>query len=142
MPIELSLYIAEKIVKDYHVIQITREGTPTIQGVEVINQPLTNMELFSLVAASEKRILIDSCLQHAAAAFNLPSTVLWIGTSPENFGYEIHTNIKALPPKGNTKLIDAYLFDASFEGVPHECPYQDINEMFDLKKLDATLKNP
>ena len=142
MPIELSLYIAEKIVKDYHVIQITREGTPTIQGVEVINQPLTNMELFSLVAASEKRILIDSCLQHAAAAFNLPSTVLWIGTSPENFGYEMHTNIKALPPKGNTKLIDAYLFDASFEGVPHECPYQDINEMFDLKKLDATLKNP
>jgi hypothetical protein len=53
----------------------------------------------------------------------------------------MHTNIKALPPKGNTKLIDAYLFDASFEGVPHECPYQDINEMFNLKEIDAALKN-
>ena len=63
------------------------------------------------------------------------------GTAAENFGYEMHTNIKALPPKGNTKLIDAYLFDASFEGVPHECPYQDINEMFNLKEIDAALKN-
>jgi hypothetical protein len=35
------------------------------------------MELFGLVAASEKRFLIDSCLQHAAAALNLPSTVFW-----------------------------------------------------------------
>jgi hypothetical protein len=94
-----------------------------------------------LVAASEKRILIDSCLQHAAAALKLPSTVLWIGTAPENFGYDIHTNIQALPPKGNTKLIDAYLFDASFEGVPHECPYSDINEMFDLAALDKVLQD-
>ena len=141
IPIELALYIVEKVIKDYHVIQLTREGAPIIEGVEVINQPLTNMEMFSLISATEKRVLIDSCAQHAAAAFNLPSTVLWIGTAAENFGYEMHTNIKALPPKGNTKLIDAYLFDASFEGVPHECPYQDINEMFNLKEIDAVLKN-
>jgi hypothetical protein len=140
IPIELALYIAEKFIEKYHIIQVTREGAPTIQGVEVINQSLSNMELFSLVAASEKRILIDSCLQHAAAALKLPSTVLWIGTAPENFGYDIHTNVQALPPKGNTKLIDAYLFDASFEGVPHECPYSDINEMFDLAALDKVLQ--
>jgi hypothetical protein len=97
------------------------------------------MELFSLVAASSKRVLIDSCLQHAAAALKLPSTVLWIGTAPENFGYDLHTNVKSLPPQGNVKLIDAYLFDASFEGVPHECPYNDVNEMFDLKQLDKAL---
>ena len=32
-----------------------------------------------------------------------------------------------------------YLFDASFEGIPHECPYQDINEMFDLTQLEKVL---
>jgi hypothetical protein len=140
IPIELAAYMAEKLAKKYHIIQLTRENTPTLSGVEVVNFAMTNMELFSLVAASEKRILIDSSLQHAAAALNLPSVVFWIGTSAENFGYEMHTNVKALPPKGNTKLIDAYLFDASFEGVPHECPYSDINEMFDLNQIDKALK--
>ena len=140
IPIELASYITEKVSKKYHIIQLTRENTPVLPGVEVVNFAMTNMELFSLVAASEKRILIDSSLQHAAAALKLPSVVFWIGTSAENFGYEMHTNVKALPPKGNTKLIDAYLFDASFEGVPHECPYSDINEMFDLNQIDKALK--
>ena len=54
---------------------------------------MSNFELFSLVRASAKRVLIDSCLQHAAAAYKLPSTVLWIGTHPEMFGYSMHTNM-------------------------------------------------
>lgn len=139
MPIELAGWITEKYIKDYHIIQLTREGTPIIEGIESINFAMTNMELFSLVQASQKLILIDSSIQHIAAGLNKPSTVLWIGTAPENFGYEMHTNVKPLPPKGSTKLIDAYLFDASFEGVPHECPYNDIQEIFDLQKLEKIL---
>lgn len=139
MPIELANYIVDKVGKNYHIIQITRENSPQIPGAEVVNYPMTNMELFGLVAASEKRFLIDSCLQHAAAALNLPSTVFWVGTTPENFGYEMHTNIKSLPPKGNTKLIDAYLFDYSFDGQLHECPYQDLSEMFDMNAIDKIL---
>lgn len=139
MPIELANYIVDKIGKEYHIIQITRENSPQIPGVEVVNYPMSNMELFGLVAASEKRFLIDSCLQHAAAALNLPSTIFWVGTSPENFGYEMHTNVKSLPPKGQTKLIDAYLFDYSFDGQLHECPYQDLSEMFDMNAIDKIL---
>lgn len=139
MPIELANYIVDKAGNDFHVIQITRENSPQIAGVEVVNYPMSNMELFGLIAASQKRFLIDSCLQHAAAALNLPSTVFWIGTSPENFGYEIHKNVKSLTPKGNTKLIDAYLFDYSFDGQPHECPYQDLSEMFDMNAIDKIL---
>jgi hypothetical protein len=52
----------------------------------------------------------------------------------------MHTNVKALPPKGNTKLIDAYLFDYSFDGQLHECPYTDVNEMFDANELDKIVK--
>lgn len=139
MPIELANYIVDKVGKNYHVMQITRENSPQIPGAEIINYPMSNMELFGLVAASEKRFLIDSCLQHAAAALNLPSTVFWVGTAPENFGYEMHTNVKSLPPKGQTKLIDAYLFDYSFDGQLHECPYQDLSEMFDMDAVDKIL---
>jgi hypothetical protein len=140
MPIDLALYIVDKFKNDYHIIQLTRQGSYQLEGVEIADQQMTNMELFGLVAASEKRFLIDSCLQHTAAALNLPSTVFWIGTSPENFGYDMHTNIKALSPKGNTKLIDAYLFDYSFDGPLHECPYADVNEMFDASKLEELIK--
>ena len=139
MPIELANYIVDKVGKNYHVMQITRENSPQIPGAEIINYPMSNMELFGLVAASEKRFLIDSCLQHAAAALNLPSTIFWVGTSPENFGYEMHINIKSLPPKGQTKMIDSYLFDYSFDGQLHECPYQDLSEMFDMDAIDKIL---
>ena len=67
MPIELANYIVDKVGKNYHVMQITRENSPQIPGAEIINYPMSNMELFGLVAASEKRFLIDSCLQHATS---------------------------------------------------------------------------
>lgn len=48
-----------------------------------------------LLQLADKRLLIDSFAQHLAAAYQLPSTVCWITTKPEVFGYEMHTNIKA-----------------------------------------------
>ena len=88
-----------------------------------------------MLAVADKRILIDSCLQHAAAAMNLQSNVFWIGTSAKNFGYSLHKNIEANPPTNTVKLIDSYLFDYSFEGVTHECPYFSLEEMFDISKI-------
>ena len=38
-----------------------------------------------------------------------------------------------------TKLIDAYLFDASFEGTPYECPYNDVDKMFDMNAVNKVL---
>jgi len=135
MPIEYANWIAQEYGEKYHIIQVCRDNAPHIPGAEVINVPLTNMELFSLVQAAEKLILIDSSLQHAAAAMRKKAVVLWIGTSSKNFGYKMHQNVQAKEPKGGTKLVDAYLFDASFEGIPHECPYTDVNEMFDLEEI-------
>ena len=56
MPIDLALYLVEKFKKDYHIIQLTRQGGYQLEGVEIVEQQMTNMELFSLVAASEKRL--------------------------------------------------------------------------------------
>jgi len=97
------------------------------------------MELFSILLASEKRLLIDSSLQHAAAALRLESTVLWVGTSPNVFGYNLHKNIIATLPN-SVKLPDSYLFDYDFNGTTHECPMFD-NDIFDLNLIVESLQN-
>ena len=136
LPIEIAQTIIKKYSKDYHIIQVTKQGGYGLPEVERLDQPLSNVELFSLVAASQKRILIDSALQHAAAAFRIPSTVFWIGTSPKVFGYDMHTNIVAKLPKKANQLINSYMFDFNFDNNMHECPYMSINEMFDVENLD------
>ena len=135
LPIELAQILVDKYSSKYHIIQISRQGGYPLQNVERIDTPMSNMELFSLVGASEQRILIDSCLQHAASALKLPSVVFWVGTSPKVFGYDLHKNIKAKLPKRANQLINSYTFDYQFSNNNHECPYINIEEMFDINKV-------
>jgi hypothetical protein len=141
MPMGIASLIVDQYSKDYHIIQICRNANEAIPGTEAIYQSLSNFELITTLAVSQKRVLIDSSLQHAAAALNLPSTVLWVGTSPKMFGYDLHSNIIANPPKYKPKLINSYLFDYSFEGIPTQCPYDNVLEIFDLEKLNESIKN-
>jgi hypothetical protein len=97
------------------------------------------MELFGMLTVSSKRFLIDSSLQHAAVAINLPSVVFWVGTSPQVFGYGIHTNIVANKINNKNHLIGSYLFDYQFDYNIHECPYSSLEEMFDLEKVVSVL---
>ena len=135
IPYSIAQAIADKYSSKYHIIQVGRDERQSVRGVEFVNRLMTNHELFALLVASEKRVLIDSSLQHAAAALKLKSTVLWIGTSPKTFGYDSHVNLQAAPPPGNVKMVDSYLFDYSFEGIIHECPYNDVSEMFNVKDV-------
>jgi len=132
--------VAREFIQTHHVIQVCRnqDNFIPIEGVEHVSQQLSNMELFSLVAASQKRLLIDSCLQHAAAALGMPSTVLWVGTSPKLFGYNMHTNIIADDPQLHN-LPDSYLFDYNFVGAIHECPYL-TNDIFRIEEIINSLK--
>jgi hypothetical protein len=135
IPFDISLKIAEKFKKEYHIIQLCKPSSNKIPNAEVIDYEISNNELMSLLIYTKKRILIDSCVQHAAAGMGLPSTVLWVGTSPTVFGYTIHKNITANLPKEEKKLPNSYLFDYSFDGIPYECPYYSVEEMFDIDKL-------
>jgi len=135
IPAELAQAIVNKFHKTYHIFQICRKDSVVLENVERIDQPLSNLELFSMLANSKKRVLIDSCLQHAAVAFNLQSTVLWVGTSPKVFGYKLHKNVVAKVPNKKNQLIGSYLFDYQFENNIHECPYIGINEMFDVNHV-------
>lgn len=139
MPISVMQAVYDEFIHQYNIFQVTRPGAITINGATVIDKPLPIMDLMTLVAGSSKRLLIDSCLQHGAAALGLKSTVLWIGTSPDVFGYKLHNNIIA-NQKPEFKLPDSYLFNYNFEGITHECPYKDESEMFDVDEIINSLK--
>lgn len=144
MPFDLAEKLVDYYKSEYHIIQLTKVNSPKLEGVEHIfatpEKSLSLMEYFSVVLHAKKRILIDSCVQHAAAALNKKSTVLWNGTSPKVFGYDIHDNICTTVPY-DFKLPGSYLFDFDFDGNEVEYPYEEGTELFDfneiIKSVDA-----
>ncbi len=144
---DIPHYLLDAIISEfkdqYHIIQVCRDERQAINSefVEVVYKPMSNMELFGLVNQSSKRLLIDSSLQHAAVALNKPSTVLWIGTSPKIFGYDLHRNIISNLDDDEFNLPDSYLFDYNFIGTLHECPVTDQTTMFDIREVIDTIKS-
>ena len=135
MPVALAQKLVDHYSDEYHIFQITRPSCEVLDDVEVVKDPMTNMELVSTLLHSDKRILIDSCMQHAAAALKMPSVVLWNGTSPKVFGWDMHTNIEAKKP-AKCKLPNSVLFDFDFTGIEAEYPYVDEDdEIFDFDKI-------
>lgn len=139
MPIGLMHRIVAEFKDYYNIFQVTRPNAVIPEGVIPVTGQYSTMDLITILLRSEKRILIDSMLQHAAAALELPSTVVWIGTSPDIFGYPLHDNIVA-NQMDSFKLPDSYLFNYNFEGVTHECPYKDENEMFDVEEIIDSIR--
>ena len=139
MPIEIATKVAQHFKKSHFVMQITRPSSPKIdiEGVFVRSEQLSNTELCGLVELTDKRLLIDSSLQHAAAAFGLPSTVLWNATSNVIFGHSLHTNIQA-KDKPQKSLPGSYLFDYQFDANENEYPYED-EDMSDLYNIDQII---
>lgn len=138
MPESVAQALVDHYKKDYAIYQITKVNSAKLKGANHIfatpQQSMTLMELFSVLLHSEKRILIDSCLQHTAAALKKPSTVLWNGTSPTVFGYDIHTNITTKIPY-NFKLPGSYLFDFDFNGNEVEYPFTEDQELFNVDEI-------
>lgn len=138
MPENLAQRIVDHYKNKYHIYQITKLNSTKLDGAHPIfatpEQSLTLMELFSVLLHSKKRVLIDSCMQHAAAALRLPSTVLWNGTSPKVFGYEMHDNISTEIPY-DFKLPGSYLFDFDFNGNEIEYPFADKENLYDFDKI-------
>jgi len=138
MPFDIAQQIVDKYHKKYTIYQATKMNSPKLINATPIQfdeqTQLSTLEFLSLIIHSDKRILIDSCLQHAAAALKLPSVVLWNGTSPKVFGYDIHTNIETVKPH-NFKLPGSYLFDFDFNGSEHEYPFNENEELFNIDKI-------
>ena len=144
MPEDIAQKIVDHYKGKYHIYQITKMKSPKLKGATHIfatpEKSLTLMELFSVLIHSKKRVLIDSCVQHAAAALRLPSTVLWNGTNPKVFGYDIHDNITTEIPY-DFKLPGSYLFDFDFNGNETEYPFGEQEELYDIDKIITSIDN-
>jgi hypothetical protein len=141
MPIDVAQKIAKHFKRTHFVMQITRPNSPKIEGAFVRSEQLSNTELVGILELTSKRLLIDSSLQHAAAAFQLPSTVLWNATSSVIFGHKLHDNIQA-KAKPTKSLPGSYLFDYQFDGNENEFPYEegDLKDLFDIDRIIASLE--
>ena len=141
MPIEVAQKVADHFKKTHFVMQITRPSSPRVEGAFIRHEQLSNTELVGLVELSSKRLLIDSSLQHAAAAFGMPSTVLWNATSSVIFGNSMHDNIQA-KEKPAKSLPGSYLFDYQFDANENEFPYEDedLKDLYNIDQIIASLE--
>lgn len=130
--------VAQKLVDilshKFDIIHVCYDHHPILNNCLRLDQQISKNALFGLLLLADKRLLIDSSLQHAAKALNLPSVVQWIVTDPDVFGYDLHTNLK---PKTSYPLggIDSYLYDYNFGGSIHECPYASCDDIFDIQAI-------
>lgn len=144
MPFDIAQQIVDRYHKKYTIYQCTKANSEKLVNVTPIqwddNTKLSTLEFLSVILHSDKRILIDSCLQHAAAALELSSVVLWNGTSPKVFGYDVHTNIETNKPH-NFKLPGSYLFDFDFNGVEHEYPFDENEDLYDIDEICEAIES-
>jgi hypothetical protein len=141
LPFDVATKVANHFKKSHFIMQVTRQVCPKIPDVFVRSEPLSNTELAGIVELTDKRLLIDSSLQHVSCAFGLPATVCWNATSPVIFGHKIHDNITA-KEKPKKDLPGSYLFDYAFDANENEFPYEeeDVSNIFDVDRIIASLE--
>ena len=131
MPIETAQEVVNHFCKDYRILHIKTPEQPILKNVEQLTLP--HRELYAVFPLSSKRLFIDSFSQHAAAALDLQSTVVWIGNSPNVFGYPEHINI--LPKANVVREFNkfSYLQD-DISGFVQSFPYDTVN-VFDVDEI-------
>lgn len=141
LPFDVACKVANHFKKSHYIMQVTRQACQKIPDVFVRSEPVSNTELAGIVELTDKRLLIDSSLQHVACAFNLPSTVCWVATSPKLFGHSLHDNVLAKePPKKD--IPGAYLFNVQFDLNESEFFYEeeDVSNIFDVDRIIHSLE--
>jgi hypothetical protein len=138
IPTNVVSSVIEEFVKDYNIVHVRREDQTAFAGTIPITDNFRALAV--LIELSEKRLLMDSFVQHAAAGLNKPSTVLWIANTPTVFGYDIHDNILANPHTKKPELRSAYFQKFDIVGNLLEFPYNSEDEIFNVDKIIASLK--
>ncbi len=138
IPVPIVEQVIEHFKNDYAILHIKREDQivypNTLQALDSFRS------IAVLLSMSQKRLLIDSSAMHIATALNLQSTVAWVGTNPNIFGYETHKNIVANDPTREPNFdhphYQKYLLFQDISTIP----YNDLNEVFDVTKIINSLK--
>lgn len=138
IPDNVVLSVIEEFKKDYLIAHIRREDQKSYPDTIAVTDNFRSVTTFLMM--SQKRLLIDSFAQHTAAAFNLPSTVLWVVNDPKVFGYKIHDNILANPETKEPDLKNSFLQKYDILGDLIQFPYNDQKEIFDVDAVIKSLK--
>ena len=141
LPFDVATKVANHFRKTHFIMQVCRPSAPRIPDVFVRNENLSNTELIGLLELTDKRLLIDSSMQHGAACLGLKSTVLWNATSPKIFGHTMHDNICA-KEKPQKDIPGAYLFKFQFDQNPGEMPYEeeDLKDLYNIDQIIDSLE--
>ena len=125
--------IIEYYKDDYTIIHIKRPDQiiyeNTLQALDGFRS------IAILLQIADKRLLIDSFTQHLSAALNKKSTVCWISTKPEIFGYKHNINIKSNPFTKEPNLVSAVYNPFNLSQDISSIPYNNLNEIFDTNKI-------
>jgi hypothetical protein len=139
---DIPSYVVENVIyqfkDEYNIVHIRRDDQLQYEGTFGVSD--TFRALLVLISLSDKRLLMDSFGQHAAAALDKPSTVLWICNSPKVFGYDMHTNIEANPETTSPELRNAYLSKYNIGGDPIEFPYAKETDIFTVDQIIKSLQ--
>lgn len=139
---DLPTNVTAKIIDHFHsryaIFHIKRDDQIGFSNTFPITLPFR--QIFAISLLSKKRLLIDSFMQHACAAFNLPSVACWVVNTPKLFGYKIHTHIMANPFTATPELRNAYIGKFSIAGDEAEFPYNNEDEIFDVNKIINALE--
>jgi hypothetical protein len=138
IPATIVTKIIEEFKNNYNIIHIRREDQVSYDGTYTVTDNFRALAV--LIELSEKRLLMDSFGQHAAAAINKPSTVCWIANSPVVFGHSLHDNILANPQTKKPELRNSFLQKYDISGNLLEFPYNNEDEIFDIDKIIQSLK--
>ncbi len=135
LPPQVAQQVVDEMVKTHRVIQVRRDDQFALNNCEYLS--LNPRQLAMAIMMSDKRLFIDSYMQHAAASFGLPSTVVWVVNDPKVLGYELHNNISSTFIDGELRnsMYDAY----DILGDPINLASLP-NDLFDSKKILETLK--
>ena len=138
IPEPTMLKVIEEFKKDYSIVHIKRDDQKKYPDTLHALDGFRSIGI--LLQLANKRLLIDSFAQHLATAFNLPSTVCWVTTKPEVFGYELHSNIRAnkfnLPVEFPNNLYQPFNLAQDISS----CPYSKLEDVFDVDKIIKSLK--
>lgn len=133
--------LVNEFSNDYNILHICSENSYQLKNVTRISDVPNKRVLLSLLFKSQKRLMINSCFQHAAAALNMPSTVCWITTSPKVYGYDMHDNffpkedyLEQIKSAGIDNVLQSY----NLSGHEHEFPFKDY-QLFDLEQIYKSL---
>ncbi len=135
---DLPVVTAEAVVAKmntagYRTIHLRREDQLPLRGAEWI--PFSLREALGAIQFSDKRLFVDSFGAHAAAAWNLPSVVVWVEEAkPAVFGWKIHKNIVPESKEVFRHRRDSYLEAYDISGKWSEHPYAD-DRIFSEEKI-------